>query len=102
MDKIDVLDKGFVQLIDHMGTDLSVVDAARVSFDKVSKWEYRCRDCDARFAFCVCSDSRYLSDKDTKLIKYLAKHKLTRPYVVGKMARFLNDKVPGITVPEEE
>ena len=28
-----------VDLIDHMGTDLSVVDAARVSFDKTSEWE---------------------------------------------------------------
>ena len=33
-----VLDKGSVELIDHMGTDLSVVDAARVSFSKGSEW----------------------------------------------------------------
>ena len=32
--EIKVLDKGFVHLIDHMGTDLSVVNAARVSFGK--------------------------------------------------------------------
>lgn len=32
MDKIDVLDHGFVRLIDHMGSDLSVVRAARVSY----------------------------------------------------------------------
>ena len=29
-----VLDRGFVRLIDHMGSDLSVVNAARVSFGK--------------------------------------------------------------------
>lgn len=31
--RIDVLDHGFVRLIDSMGTDLSVVRAARVSYD---------------------------------------------------------------------
>ena len=33
MEKIDVLDHGFVRLVDSMGTDLSVVRAARVSYD---------------------------------------------------------------------
>lgn len=33
MKKIDVLDHGYVRLIDHMGTDLSVVRNARVSHD---------------------------------------------------------------------
>jgi len=28
-----------VDLIDHMGDDLTVVNAARVSFDKESEWE---------------------------------------------------------------
>lgn len=32
-DRIDVLDHGFVRLVDHMGGDLSVVRAARVSYD---------------------------------------------------------------------
>jgi hypothetical protein len=31
--KIDVLDHGFVRLVDSMGDDLSVVRAARVSYD---------------------------------------------------------------------
>ncbi len=31
--KIDVLDHGFVRLVDHMGNDLSIVRAARVSYD---------------------------------------------------------------------
>jgi thymidylate synthase (FAD) len=35
-----------VDYIDHMGTDLSVVNAARVSFNKDSDWEYACvADC---------------------------------------------------------
>lgn len=33
MEKIDVLDHGFVRLVDSMGSDLSVVRAARVSHD---------------------------------------------------------------------
>jgi len=33
MEKIDVLDHGFVRLVDSMGDDLSIVRAARVSYD---------------------------------------------------------------------
>lgn len=33
MDKVDVLDHGFVRLVDHMGSDLSIARAARVSYD---------------------------------------------------------------------
>lgn len=32
--KINVLDKGYVRLVDTLGNDLSVVNAARVSYDK--------------------------------------------------------------------
>lgn len=32
-DKIDLLDHGFVRLVDHMGGDLSIVRSARVSYD---------------------------------------------------------------------
>lgn len=35
-DKINVLNKGYVRLVDHMGTDLSTTAAARVSYDKQS------------------------------------------------------------------
>ena len=58
--------------IDHMGSDLSVVNAARVSFGKKSEWEEPFEDCD---------DSLLrLNDRDTKLIKYLAKHKHISPF----------------------
>ncbi len=36
--KINVLDKGYVRLVDTLGDDLSVVNAARVSYDKESKF----------------------------------------------------------------
>jgi len=55
--------------IDHCGSDLSTVNAARVSFGKKSEWErgvYFAQD--------------VLSDRDTKLIKYLAKHRHTSPF----------------------
>jgi len=61
--------------LDHMGTDLSVVNAARVSFNKISRWEltdWRDSDDYAR--------KEVLSEADTKLINYLAKHKHTSPF----------------------
>lgn len=48
-----------VALLGYMGDDLSVVNAARVSFDKVSE---------------------VLTEGDKKLISYLAKHKHTSPF----------------------
>ena len=35
--KIDVLDKGFVEVVDSLGNDLTVVNSARVSFGKRKK-----------------------------------------------------------------
>ena len=47
---------GFVELVDHLGSDLSVVNSARVSFGK---------------------HKEEVDEKDKKLIKYLIKHKHT-------------------------
>ena len=58
-------------LIDHMGTDLSVVNAARVSFGKKSSW--------AKFT-AGHADKGVLQDKDRKLIHYLAEHKHLSPF----------------------
>jgi thymidylate synthase (FAD) len=55
--------------IDHMGSDLSVVNAARVSFGKQSEW-YRDET----------GGGECLSDKDAKLIHYLASHKHMSPF----------------------
>lgn len=62
-----------VELIDYMGSDLSVVNAARVSFDKESDWEYSDYGGQAHRIL-------GLSGKDTKLIYYLAKHKHKSPF----------------------
>lgn len=62
------LSKQSVQLVDVMGTDLSVVNAARVSFDKESTWEL------------VDGVDWDLSKQDSKLIKYLAEHNHWSPF----------------------
>lgn len=68
--------KSTVEYINHMGDDLSIVKAARVSFDKESQWEqtsvYK-----GSLSFC---EGKRLSEKDTKLINYLAKHNHWSPF----------------------
>lgn len=61
MDKISVLDHGFVRLVDHMGNDLSVVRAARVSYD--AAWR-------------AGEDE----GSDARLIRYLWKNRHTSPF----------------------
>ena len=57
--KIDVLDKGYIELVDTLGDDLTPVNAARVSFDGFSET---------------------FTDKDRKLSKFLIKHKHHSPF----------------------
>lgn len=59
MEAIKVLDHGFVQYVSHMGSDLTVVNAARVSFSK---------------------ESTEFTERDAKLIRYLAKHQHWTPF----------------------
>lgn len=61
MDKIDCLDHGFVRLVDSMGSDLSVVRAARVSYD--AAWR-----------------AGENENSDQRLINYLWKHHHTTPF----------------------
>jgi thymidylate synthase (FAD) len=66
-----------VQVIDFMGSDLTVVNAARVSFEKESEaeyWEYL--DLGQTSGDLVA----VLNEKDQKLIKYLAKHNHWTPF----------------------
>ena len=79
----DVLDKGFVDLVDSMGSDLTVCNAARVSFSKDTEWEVdeeaveRLRASGSTYHE---EDVRRLSEKDQKLIRYLAKHNHWTPF----------------------
>ena len=60
----------FCEFIDKMGTDKTVVDAARVSFSKRTQWERN-----------IPNQGIYeLSDKDKKLINYLATHEHWSPF----------------------
>ena len=58
---INVLDHGFVRLVDHMGSDLKIVRNARVSYD--AEWT-------------AGEDS----DSDIRLIRYLMKHGHNTPF----------------------
>lgn len=58
---IKLLNHGSIHLVDHMGSDLSVVRSARVSYDA----EWRAGEDEG---------------KDTKLINYLMKNKHTSPF----------------------
>lgn len=58
---IEVLDKGFVRLVDHMGSDLSIVRAARVSFN--ADWRAGTEQ-----------------GSDERLIAYLMKNRHTSPF----------------------
>lgn len=57
--KREILDKGFIQVIDKLGNDLTVVNSARVSFGKRKET---------------------FDESDRKLVKYLAKHKHWSPF----------------------
>lgn len=65
------------ELINSMGDDLTVVNAARVSFDKEGKWEYEEIGNPWEDRYEVV---RTLSAKDEKLINYLASHNHFTPF----------------------
>lgn len=82
-----------IQLVDRMGDDLSVVNAARVSMAKSSTWETEanptCWRCDGMGSWkddnkdwhdCFCVQTLPMSEADTRLISYLAKHKHWTPF----------------------
>ena len=68
-----------VNYIDHCGSDLTTVNAARVSFGKKSEWELVSLPETNRYSTFDPKVEK-LSDRDTKLIKYLAKHKHISPF----------------------
>lgn len=61
------------ELLDYMGDDLAVVNAARVSFNKESEWIPQ----NQGLGYCR---PRELYEKDEKLINYLAKHDHWTPF----------------------
>jgi len=81
--KNKVLDLGHVEYVSHMGNDLTVANAARVSFNQESEWDI---DQEAKQRLTASgssyheSDLRVVSEKDKKLISYLAKHNHWTPF----------------------
>ena len=79
-----VLDKGHVEYVEHMGSDIMVCNAARVSFAKETEWEVDSeaiqRMKDSGSPTIPLQELKKLGDKDKKLIKYLAKHNHWTPF----------------------
>lgn len=84
MTDVKVLDHGHVDYVSHMGSDLMVCNAARVSFAKETGWEVdsaavqRMRDSGSPTI--PFDELKMLGEKDKKLIKYLAKHNHWTPF----------------------
>jgi thymidylate synthase (FAD) len=75
-----------VELVDNMGNDLTTVNAARVSFDKESTWEVE------SYGEQASEDIQELSEKDKKLINYLATHNHFTPFTHPQIT--LRETVP--------
>lgn len=60
------------EYINHMGDDLTVVNAARVSFDKQSEWNENVNE---KFEL-----SKSLSERDSRLLHYLGSHNHWTPF----------------------
>lgn len=83
MQRIEVLDNGHVDYIDHMGSDLTVCQAARVSFNNESEWgiDQEAKDrLDKTESHYSAECIKKLKTKDEKLIKYLSEHKHWTPF----------------------
>jgi thymidylate synthase (FAD) len=66
-------------LVDHCGSDVSVVNSARVSFGKKSEaedWLWYDYEDGSRLGGLIA----VLNERDTKLVRYLAKHKHMSPF----------------------
>ena len=78
-----ILNAGHVELVDSMGSDLTVCNAARVSFSKDTEWEIdeeavaRLRESGSSYH---PEDVQKLGERDAKLLKYLAKHQHWTPF----------------------
>lgn len=70
----------FCDYIAHMGSDLTVVNAARVSFDKESDWDREVVNYLEEEGYSEYHVAIGLKEEDAKLIKYLAKHGHWTPF----------------------
>ena len=78
-----------VKLVDSMGTDLSVVNAARVSFDKITDWDYTFSNEDP--SLCGITTMK-LKEADKRIIKFLARENHWTPF--GHVSLSFHIKAP--------
>lgn len=72
-----------VEYVDHMGDDMSVVNAARVSFDKVGKWKRN-----------LLFGRKTLYRRDVGLINYLARNKHWSPFAHTSITLRMKAPIP--------
>lgn len=91
---LKTVDKCSVEYVSHMGSDLTVVNAARVSFDKESEYEvlYKGRIAEYDGDVVYPDFDIELNESDKKLIKYLAKHNHWTPFAHPQIT--LRETVP--------
>lgn len=80
-----------VEYVDSMGDDLTVVNSARVSFSKESSWEID-KERSVYESGVLVDPYVTISDKDKKLLSYLAKHNHWTPFSHPQIT--LREKVP--------
>jgi thymidylate synthase (FAD) len=75
-------DIGFIELVDSLGNDLTIVNSARVSFGTRSDWKYEeVTDWqDGGKTAITYKRPSGLKKKDKELVKYLGEHKHFSPY----------------------
>lgn len=97
-----------VEYIDHMGTDISVVNAARVSFSNRSEWDVSWSDWnespegDGWEAFEEDFEDgsvayRKLKDKDSRLINFLARERHDIPFAHTSISMRCSAPIPNRT-----
>jgi thymidylate synthase (FAD) len=87
---IKILDHGFVKLIDVMGSDQSIIEAARESTDKgFLGWGPICAKCDKKIEYMAdrcgwCGNGTYKGG-DEKLLTYLYENRHDTPFEMAEM-----------------
>lgn len=69
-----------VEILEHMGSDLSIVNAARVSFQKESSWDTIEQEIVKDDGSVLKIPKEVLKGGDARLIAFLAKHKHIMPF----------------------
>lgn len=92
MTRFDILDHGYLELVEHWGSDRAVIEAARMSTDKgFLGWGPRCKNCkrplggDSNWSTCPneeCEDAG-VEPGDEKLLRYLWENQHSTPFEFG-------------------